>query len=359
RMWSRWEDCSGMSSTILMTLTSLLSCLVTCSKASPSASTTTVMRERPSTSDGPTVSDSMLNARRAKSPATRVRTPGTSWTSTERVWRCMLVLLVPIRGHVPGYLNFIVGNSRWDHGPDHGVGRDHEINKDGAVVDFHSPFDGRGNIGFFFYPNAYGTVGFSEFDEVWDPNAVGTGVQIGVGIPGVVEQGLPLTDHAQRGGINEGDLVNNAGSKFLVGHLEATIPIDGPDRTVGFGHLGAHGRWDGKAHGAKSSGVHPLVWPLVADKLCTPHLVLAHTCYIDGFGTGNFRKGLDDFLWCHQSIIGWGVTQGVGGPCAIDDVPPFGQIRGAMGIKAIAHLLSQLRQDGFDITNDGNISCPG
>src|SRR5690625_6827414 len=56
----------------------------------------------------------------------------------------MLVLLVPIRGHVPGYLNFIVGNSRWDHGPDHGVGRDHEINKDGAVVDFHSPFDGRG-----------------------------------------------------------------------------------------------------------------------------------------------------------------------------------------------------------------------
>src|SRR5690625_1097714 len=143
----------------------------------------------------------------------------------------MLVLLVPIRGHVPGYLNFIVGNSRWDHGPDHGVGRDHEINKDGAVVDFHSPFDGRGNIGFFFYPDAYGTVGFSEFDEVWDPNAVGTGVQIGVGIPGVVEQGLPLRDQAQRGVIKEGDfngnLLNTAGGKSLVGHREETIPIEG------------------------------------------------------------------------------------------------------------------------------------
>src|SRR5699024_3663388 len=199
RMWSRWEDCSGMSSTILMTLTSLLSCLVTCSRASPSASTTTVMRVRPSTSEGPTVSDSMWNARRAKSPATRVSTPGTSWTSTERVWRCMLVLLVPIRGHVPGYLNFIVRNSRWDHRPDHGISRDHEIDQDRAVVDFHGPLDGRGNVSVIFYPDADCTVGFGQFHEVWDPDAVGTGVQVGIGVPGVVEQGLPLTDHAQRG----------------------------------------------------------------------------------------------------------------------------------------------------------------
>src|SRR5699024_4249411 len=147
-------------------------------------------------------------------------------------------------------------------------------------------FDGRGNIGFFYYSNAYGTVSSSDFDEVWDANTGSTGAQFGDGVQAVVEQSLALMDNIQRGIIQEddfdGDLVNNAGSKFLVGHLEATIPIDGPDRTVGFGHLGAHGRWDGKAHGAKSSGVHPLVWPLVADKLCTPHLVLAHTCYIDG-----------------------------------------------------------------------------
>src|SRR5690625_4220932 len=198
RMWSRWEDCSGCSSTILMTLTSLLSCLATCSRASPWASTTTVIRDRPSTSDGPTVSDSMLNARRANSPETRLRTPGTSWTNTDRVWRCILGLLVPFRGHVPGYLNLVIRDTGGHHWPHHRVSRYDEVDDHGAIVDLHRFFDGRGDIFFFFNADADSAVGFGELDEVGYPHRVCTGVEVGGGVPRVVEQRLPLPHHAQR-----------------------------------------------------------------------------------------------------------------------------------------------------------------
>src|SRR5215217_2882893 len=74
-------------SRILMTLISLLSCLVTCSSGLLSTFTTIVIRDRPASSVGPTASESMLNPRAANSPATRVNTPGLSSTSTEMVCR--------------------------------------------------------------------------------------------------------------------------------------------------------------------------------------------------------------------------------------------------------------------------------
>src|SRR5690625_4992691 len=342
RMWSRWEDCSGISSTILMTLTSLLSCLVTCSRASPSASTTTVMRDSPSTSEGPTVSDSMLNARRAKSPATRVRTPGTSWTSTERVWRCILGLLVPFRGHIPGYLNLVIGYSGRHHWPHHGVGRDDEVDHDGTVVDFHGFFDGRGDVFFFFNSDGSGSVGICECDEVGHPCRVCTGVQVGIGVPGVIEQGLPLAHHAQRGVINQSDLdrnlVDGTGGQFLVGHLETAVTVNGPDRTVWFSNLRSHSGWDGKAHGSQASGVHPLVGSLIAHKLGAPHLVLSYAGNVDGLGSGNLGEGFDDFLWCHQPVTRGRVAQRVGVAGLIDDAPPFAQIRFAVLGEAGANL---------------------
>src|SRR5699024_2345643 len=290
---SRREDCAEMSSTLVMTLTSLSGCAVPCATASPSAATAAVMRERASTFDGPTASDSMLNARRAKRPATRVRTPGTSWTSTERVWRCMLVLLVPIRGHVPGYLNLVVRNTGWNHRPHHGVCRHHEVDDDGTIINFHGLMDGRGDVFFFFDSYADGTVGFSKFHEVWHANRVCAGVQIGVGVPGIVKQGLPLADHAQRRVVDQCNLdrylVDHTRGQFLVGHLETPVTVNGPHGTVGFSNLCAHGCWNSEAHGPQTGGVHPLIWALVTNKLCAPHLVLAHTCHVDGFWPGNFR----------------------------------------------------------------------
>src|ERR1700761_1801505 len=50
------------------------------------ASQTMVMREVSGRSDSPTVSETMLMLRRRKSEATRVRTPGLSWTSATKVW---------------------------------------------------------------------------------------------------------------------------------------------------------------------------------------------------------------------------------------------------------------------------------
>src|SRR5258707_121375 len=50
------------------------------------ASQTMVMRETSVRSDSPTVSETMLMLRRRKSEATRVRTPGLSWTRATKVW---------------------------------------------------------------------------------------------------------------------------------------------------------------------------------------------------------------------------------------------------------------------------------
>src|SRR5207248_2204617 len=50
------------------------------------ASQTMVMREVSARSDSPTVSETMLMLRRRKSEATRVRTPGLSWTRATKVW---------------------------------------------------------------------------------------------------------------------------------------------------------------------------------------------------------------------------------------------------------------------------------
>src|ERR1700679_47850 len=57
----RWAACSGASQTI-------------------------VIREVSALSLSPTVSDTMMMLRRRKSEATRVRTPGLSWTRATKVW---------------------------------------------------------------------------------------------------------------------------------------------------------------------------------------------------------------------------------------------------------------------------------
>ena len=82
---SRASVSSGSRSRIFSTLTSLCSCFVTWSIGCTAPSSVSVMREIVSSSVGPTASVSMLNARRANRPATRVRTPGLFSTRIERM----------------------------------------------------------------------------------------------------------------------------------------------------------------------------------------------------------------------------------------------------------------------------------
>src|ERR1700730_12077009 len=59
------------------------------------ASQTMVMRETSVRSDSPTVRETMLMLRRRKSEATRVRTPGLSWTRATKVWSMGTFLTMP------------------------------------------------------------------------------------------------------------------------------------------------------------------------------------------------------------------------------------------------------------------------
>src|SRR4051812_38984933 len=141
-MCSRCTDWVGSSSTILMTLMSLLSCLVTCSSGSSSTSTTTVMRESPGISVVPTARLSMLKPRRAKSPATLVSRPGLFSTSRERTWVDMaLRLLVECRTVVLGVLDEGVRDTLRNHRPHHRVATHDEVDHDGAVVRLERELD--------------------------------------------------------------------------------------------------------------------------------------------------------------------------------------------------------------------------
>ena len=90
---------SGSMSRILITLTSLCSCLVTWSIGCTAPSSVSVIREVSGSSVGPTASVSMLKPRRLNRPAIRARTPGWFSTSSERMclrpvsWRLGLEVL--------------------------------------------------------------------------------------------------------------------------------------------------------------------------------------------------------------------------------------------------------------------------
>src|ERR1044072_8157933 len=148
---SRRTAVAGSSSTILITFTSLLSCLVTCSSGRSSTSTESVMRDTSGFSVGPPASDSMLKPRRENRPATRASTPGLFSTRTDRVWLLTgvrllgdvglgrHVVLVEQRPDAPHGHDLVVALARGDHRPHLGVLADHEVDHNRAVVDFLWP----------------------------------------------------------------------------------------------------------------------------------------------------------------------------------------------------------------------------
>src|SRR6478735_3155573 len=232
-MCSRWTDAAGSSSTILMTLMSLLSCLVTCSSGSSSTSTTTVMRDSPGTSVTPTASDSMLNPRRANSPATRVSSPGLS--STRRLSTCVdmsSVLLVERGRVVAGVLHVAVADALRHHRPDHGVGAHDEVDDHGAVVGLEGEGDRGIHVLLLLDADREAAVGLGELDEVRDADRAVAGAEARIRVAPVVEQGLPLPHHAERRVVDDRDLdrdvVERAGGELLIGHLEAAVAVDRP-----------------------------------------------------------------------------------------------------------------------------------
>src|SRR5665811_1437167 len=100
---------------------------------------------------------------------------------------------------------------------------------------------------------------------------------------------------------------SDAGRELLVGHLEATVPVDGPDGASGLSNLGAHRRRHREAHRAEATGGDPAVRAFILHELGRPHLVLAHPCHEDRLRTADSTDTLDDVLRGERPVL-WGVA---------------------------------------------------
>src|SRR5262245_30858931 len=111
--------------------------------------------------------------------------------------------------------------------------------------------------------------------------------QWGRSITLLVEELLPLADHAQVAVVDDGDfyvdLLLHDGGKFAERHLKAAIAYDDPHLGVGTGELGTDGCRKSKAHRAQTAGCNERSRLVVVVILRLPHLVLANVS--DDHGT--------------------------------------------------------------------------
>src|SRR6185437_15856405 len=213
-------------------------------------STVMVMRETSGFSVRPTVSESMLKARRRNSEATRVSTPGLFSTYTTKMFSIFTLF---VRG------GFNDGTGPPDHIVQRSTGRNHrvhrvfllylEVDQHGAVVLARRPHR-RQHLRALGNGHAADAVSLGQFHEI--------GVQQRRGfIVALVEKFLPLTHHAEEAVIDDRNvdlqlfLLN--GRKFGHGHLEAAVADDDPDFGVRPRYLGSDGRRQGEAHGSKAT----------------------------------------------------------------------------------------------------------
>src|SRR5688572_1319857 len=246
---SRATVSAGSRSRILITLTSLCSCLVTWSIGCIAPSSVSVMRDSDSSSVGPTASVSMLNPRRANSPEIRVRTPGLFSTRIERM--CLRPVRTPADASSSSRVSgsFVPGSpmplphhlARGGAGRDHRVGvllaRDADVDHDGAVG-LERGLDVGDERGLVRQAHARGPVGLGELDEV------GPLAEVDLGVALVPEQLLPLADHAQVAVVEDEhldrDAVLGAGGQLLRVHLDRAVAADHDGRDVGPRDGGAH-----------------------------------------------------------------------------------------------------------------------
>ena len=204
-----------------------------------------------------------------------------------------------------------------------------------------------------------------KFDEVGD--AVAVGGQIGLAVTLTVEQRLPLPDHAEVAVVDQRHLdrhtFDRAGGQFLIGHLEAAVAVDRPHLGVRAGHLGAHRRRDGVAHGAQSTRVEPGARLLVGDELRCPHLVLTDPGDVDGIRPGDPAQLGDDVLRA-EAAVGLGIpAQRIGLAQSVEVGPPVGEVRigdtfiadPVVSTAVLTQHRDQFGDDGFDIADDRHI----
>src|ERR1700758_5635002 len=372
-----WSSCSM----ILITLMSLLSCLVICSSGVLSAETTIVIRDMSFCSVAPTASDSMLNPRRENNAATRASTPGLSLTSTDNVCvfgdpvicaappalfgsHCPVYrrrrasgvsfgLVVEERADAAGSLNLVVAGSGGNHRPHLRVRADDKVDHHRPVVDRPGLVDHVDDVFFTLATQSDAAQRLGQLDEVGD--AVRVGRKVGLRIPLLIKQRLPLPHHAQVAIVDQRHLdrraFDRAGGQFLVGHLEAAIAVDCPHFRIRASDLGAHGRRDGKTHGAQPTGIQPSARVLVFDELRRPHLVLSDAGDIDRVRAGDLAELLDHVFRAQAAVALRTVAQRVGGLHAVQIRPPVGQVEVA-GYLVVSQHLDEIGDDGLDVADD-------
>src|SRR5215217_6156394 len=233
-------------SRILITLTSLWSCLVTWSIGWTAPSTVSVIRETSGSSVGPTASVSMLNPRRLNRPAIRARTPGRFSTRIERT--CLRPVSAPaaasrssslIRSGVPASISA-------NHVPSGGAGGDHRE----AVLILGDPDveQDRSLLGQGLLHRALDLVLVLDHhplhpEGLGELGPVGARAHLDRGIAAVPEELLPLANHAEVAVVHQEDLdrdlMADGGGELLAGHDQAAVAGETHHRVVGLGDLGA------------------------------------------------------------------------------------------------------------------------
>src|SRR5579864_6161422 len=133
----------------------------------------------------------------------------------------------------------------------------------------------------------------------------------------VVEEFLPLANHAEIAVVNDGDLdvdlFLNDGGKLAHGHLEAAVAHDDPDFGIGLGELRSDGSGKCKAHGAEAAGSDERSGLIVVVILRFPHLVLADVGDNDGLAAGFFPNVVNDVRGVEMAVVGQALNVANGG----------------------------------------------
>src|SRR5699024_4108419 len=154
-----------------------------------------------------------------------------------------------------GVLNFFIRSTAGNHWPHLRILTDDEVNNHGAVINFAGTLDSGDDFFLSGHADGFTTHRFTQLDEVWNVSFLLA--QLRVRVIALVEQGLPLTNHAEVTVINnrnlDGETFDCRGGQLLVGHLEATITIDCPDFLVWQACLCAERCGYRVAHGASTT----------------------------------------------------------------------------------------------------------
>src|SRR6202034_1429205 len=189
-------------------------------------------------------------------------------------------------------------------GGDHGVDRiflfDEEIDEERAVMAARGLYGGF-EVASVADDYAGNAVSVGELDEV-------RADQRGRFIVALVEELLPLADHAQIAVVDDRDvdveLLLHDGGELTGGHLEAAVAGDDPDFLVRAGDFGADACGQCEAHRSQAAGGDERARQLVVVVLRLPHLMLAYVGGDDRAALGDAPEVVHDMGSVEVSVVG-------------------------------------------------------